>query len=84
MGDDVMAVIAAEIVGGVFPIGLHHPFMNAAEQFGAADAAVEQKIKMRFLVADVIDQRRGRGIECSEDQPLVGVELSDLDQAPFR
>src|ERR1700722_6215382 len=78
---DVIGV-AAEIFGRKLPIARHDPFVDAADHLDPPLASVEEIIEVPGHFAEIMDERRRRGIEGGEIQPLVAVELRGRYHTP--
>src|ERR1700730_2709841 len=84
---DVVVAVAAEILGREFPVARDQPFLDAAQYFGAALAAipaVESEIEIPDKIAEVLEKGRGRRVPAGPHRPLVEAELRDFDQTPLR
>ena len=83
---DIVIGVAAEILGREFPVARHQPFLDAAQHFGlalAAVPAVELQVEVAGEVAEIFDEARRGRIPGRPDRALVVVHLRDLDEAPF-
>src|SRR6059058_4037395 len=84
---DVVITVAAEILGRKLPVARHEPFLDAAQDFGAAVAAVpavERLVEIAGEIAEILAQRRRRLVPGGPDRALVDADLRDLDEAPLR
>src|ERR1700687_382928 len=60
---DVVIAVAAEILGRELPVARHQPFLDAAQNLGAAVAAVpavERLVEIPGEIAEIINKRRRR------------------------
>src|SRR5262245_13528365 len=78
---DVVA-IAREVLGGKLPVARHDPLVQPADDFAAALATVEERVKVPGHLAQILLEGRRLGIEGREDEALVTLELGDRDEAP--
>jgi hypothetical protein len=77
--------IAREVLRRELPVAGDQPLVNAADDLGAAFAAVprvEQQIEVELVAAEVLEERRGRAVPRRPDHPLVVLHLRDFDEAP--
>src|SRR5881394_4586982 len=84
---DVVIGVAAEILGREFPVAGDQPFLNPADDFAAALAAVpavERQVEIAAEIAEIFEEGWRRRIPGGPDRPLVAGELRDLDQTPLR
>jgi hypothetical protein len=78
--------VAREVLGRELPVAGDEPLVNTADRFGAALAAVpgvEQQVEIELVAADVLGERRRRGVPGGPDRALVVLHLGDLDQPPL-
>jgi hypothetical protein len=64
---DVVVAVAGEILCWEFPVARHPPFLDAAQDFGTAVAAVpgiEGQIDIGNEIAEIFEKRRGFGVPC--------------------
>src|SRR6202049_4266650 len=83
---DVVIAVAAEILGRELPVARHKPFLDAAQNLGAAVAAVpavERLVEISGEIAEIILERRRRLVPGGPDRALVNAHLRDLDEAPL-
>src|SRR5215469_6092042 len=84
---DVVIAVAAEILGREFPIAWDAPFLDAAEDLGAAIAAipaVEGQVEKAHELAKIFEKRGCLRIPIGPDRTLVAAHLCHLDEAPLR
>src|SRR5260370_4102894 len=84
---DGAIAVAAEILRREFPIARDQPFLDAAQYFGAALAAVpavERQIAIAGEIAEIFEEGRGRRVPAGPYRALVKAELRYLDQTPLR
>src|SRR5439155_4432372 len=84
---DVVIAVAAEILGLKLPVARHQPFLDAAQDLGAAVAAipaVEGLVEIAGEIAEIFAQRRRRLVPGGPYRALVDADLRDLDEAPLR
>src|SRR5262249_24557888 len=79
MSNRVVAVIPKKVVGSVFPVGVHPPFMPSAYTLGSAGPPVEHNAKLAVLAIEIFQQRRGFLIKGGEDKSLENVQLGYRD-----
>src|ERR1700732_778785 len=84
---DVVVAVAAEILRREFPVARDQPFLDAAQYFGAALAAipaVESEVEIADKIAEVLEKGRCRGVPAGPHRALVDAQLRDFDQTPLR
>src|SRR5438477_4628903 len=84
---DVVIAVAPEFLGRESPIAGDEPFLNAADDFAAALAAVpavERQVEIAAEIAEILEGGWRRWIPGGPDRPLVAGELRDLGQTPLR
>src|SRR5438874_5619125 len=80
---DVVIAVAAKILGREFPIAGDEPFLNPADDFAAALAAVpavERQVEIAAEIAEIFEEGWRRWIPGGPDRSLVAGELRDFDQ----
>ena len=83
MGPLDVVGVAAEALGGQLPVGVQGPFVDAADDFGAALGAVEKGVEIPGHLSEVIEERRSFGVESGEVEAAVVVDLSHGHEAPL-
>ena len=84
---DVVVAVAAEILCREFPVARYQPFLDAAQYFGAAVAAVpavEREVEIADKIAEIFEKGRRHRVPAGPHRALVEAELRDLDQTPLR
>lgn len=76
-----MVAGAAEILRRGLPVGVQYPPVGS-DHLRAPFPAVQQGIQVPGHIAQVLQERRGFGVEGRENQPFVGVQLSHRNQPP--
>src|SRR4029450_624524 len=77
-----MVAIAAEILGGEFPVAGDYPFVHPSDHFDTPLATIEEGIQIPGHVPEILQERRRCRIEGGKQQPLIAVQLRHRDQAP--
>src|SRR6266567_7760000 len=77
-----MIAVAAEILGGEFPVARHDPFVHAANDFDAAFAAVAEGIQIPGHLPQILAQWRRLRVKGGKQQALVVVQLRHRVEAP--
>src|SRR5271156_4046679 len=77
-----MVAVTGKVFSRELPIARHDPFMHAADDLDTALAAIKEHVEIPLHLAEIIVQRRCRGVESGEPQPLVIVELRYWSKAP--
>src|SRR6516225_3793126 len=77
-----MVAVAAEILGGEFPVARHDPFVHAANDFDAPLPAVKEHIQIPGHLAQIFEQGRRLGIEGRKEEALVIIQLRDWCESP--
>src|SRR5262245_24089754 len=80
MSDRMVAVVTEKVVGGVFPVGIHDPFVHSADNFGSTSPAVEHNAELPLLATEVFQSRGSLRIKGGEDKSLQNVQLCYRDQ----
>jgi hypothetical protein len=84
---DIVIAVAAEILRRKFPIARDQPFLDAAQQFDPAVAAVpavQNQIEVAREIAEVFGKGRSRRVPGCPDRPLVVGQPPHLDETPLR
>ena len=84
---DVVIAVARKILRREFPVARHPPFLDAAQDFGAAVAAVpgiEGQVDIGQEIAEIFEKGRRLGVPSGPYRALVAAQLRDLDEAPGR
>src|SRR5439155_25625586 len=79
--------VAAEILRREFPVARDQPFLDAAQYFGAALAAVpavEGEVEIAHEIAEIFEKGRRRRVPTGPHRALVEAQLWNLDQTPPR
>src|SRR5712692_7692523 len=84
---DVVIAVAAEIFGREFPVAWDPPFLDTAQDLGAAIGAVpavEGQVEIVNEIAEIFEKGRCRRIPAGPDGAFVEAHLRHLDQSPLR
>src|SRR4029453_18203848 len=81
------AVVAAarEVLGRELPVTGDEPLVDPADRLRAALTAiprVEEEVEVELVAADVLGERRSRGVPGGPDRTLVVLHPRDLDEPP--
>src|SRR5215831_1206149 len=82
---DVVVAVAAEIFGREFPIARDQPFLDAAEYFAAAFAAVpgvKAQIEIADEITEIFEKGRRRRVPARPYRALIEGQLRNFDQPP--
>ncbi len=82
-----MVGVAHEVLGAELPVARHLPLLDPTQHLRAAlaaVAAVEQQVQEEAHAAQVVVQRRRRGVPGGPDAAFVDGHLRHFDQAPLR
>src|SRR4030095_13341444 len=83
---DAVVTVAGKVLGRELPVARDQPLVDAADDLGAALAAVpgvEQQVEVELVASEVLEEGRGIGVPARPDRALVVLQLGHLDEPPL-